>query len=445
MRRDRDAHRERQTAATSRDRSAHSEREAADVRAARDAYRSEQAAKVAATRSDRRSEQSAVTAAKRAQWTAEQESRLAARRANYAEGATRELRRRTQTPGAAQDLIGRCGSQAAKWHGYGVGLGLGLGFSWCSPYGWYWNSYWNNCWPASGWWWNGWNNTSYWGVGWGIGAYPYSWWCHPLSFSYRCWWGSWPTWNRGWWPNAYAGYWGAAPVYYSNLLIDSSPSSADPVVIYVDGARDVTVYENGQPVGADDDAAVGEAVQLQARSSATSGGGAAAPAVGLQRGPDTLSRAANQHLAQADEAFRERRYADAVHFYAKAIEYRPNEGVMYLVLADALLATGDYHYGAFALRRALELDPSLASNDIDKHDFYANPAEFDEQLQLLERFLSDHPGDADARLLLAANYLFGRKPALTIDLLESGASASVRNEAAGKLILDAAKRARDAR
>lgn len=421
-----------------------SEREASEVRKARDEYRADQAAKIASKRSEYRGEQAAKTAARRSDWSAEQESRLAERRANYAEGATRELRRRTQAPGPDQDLLVRGGSQAAKWHGYGVGLGLGLGFSWCSPYGWYWNSYWNNCWPSSGWWWNGWNNTSYWGYGWGLGAYPYSWWCHPLSFSYRCWWGSWPTWNRGWWPNAYVSYWSAAPVFYSSALVDSSADNSDSVVIYVDDARDVTVYENGQPIGADDDAAVGEAVQYDERSRAAASSGTL-PVAGLQRGPDTLSRAANQNLAQGDQAFRERRYADAVHFYAKAIEYRPNEGVMYLVLADALLATGDYHYGAFALRRALELDPSLAASDIDKHEFYADPAEFGEQLQLLERFLADHPSDGDARLLLSANYLFGRKPALAVDLLESGASAGVRNEAAGKLILDAAKLARGAR
>jgi tetratricopeptide (TPR) repeat protein len=161
----------------------------------------------------------------------------------------------------------------------------------------------------------------------------------------------------------------------------------------------------------------------------------------LDRGPDTLARMATQYLADGDQAFRERRYADAAHFYAKAIEFRPDEGVLYLVLADALFATGDYHYGAFALRRALELDPALASSDIDKHAFYGDAAEFDQQLQLLERFLSDRPTDNDARLLLAANYLFGKKPKLAIDLLEAGSSDAVRAEASGQLILNAAKKA----
>ncbi len=431
----RDAHRDAQREAVAGKRQESRQLEASEVQRARDAYRSAQAEKVAA---------------KRGEWRADQAANLADRRSAYAEAASREYRRRTEAPGAEQQQLERCGTQFARWHGYGVGLGLGLGFSWCSPYGWYWNSYWNNCWPGAGWWWNGWNNVSYWGWGWGLGAYSYSWWCHPLSLGYRWWWGGWPAWNHAPWPGAYASWWGAAPVYYSSMLVNSDPSPASSVTIYVDSGDAVEVYSSdgastsvhvsgkssvqGQPSG--------EAVQYRASEAPATDGGLARV---LERGPDSASRAANQNLAQGDAAFRERRYADAVHFYAKAIEFRPNEGVMYLVLADALLATGDYHYGAFALRRALELDPSLAQSDIDKHEFYATPAEFSEQLQLLERFLSDHQGDADARLLLAANYLFGRKPALAIDLLESGASAAVRNEAAGQLILAAAKRARGAR
>ena len=37
-------------------------------------------------------------------------------------------------------------------------------------------------------------------------------------------------------------------------------------------------------------------------------------------------------------------------------------GVLFLVLSDALFATGDYHYAAYALRRALELDPGIVQS-----------------------------------------------------------------------------------
>jgi len=153
----------------------------------------------------------------------------------------------------------------------------------------------------------------------------------------------------------------------------------------------------------------------------------------------SASRAATQNLTQGDEAFHAGRYGDAVHFYAKAIEFKPDEGVLYLVLSDALFATGDYHYGAYALRKALELDPTLVQNPIDKHGFYADAQEFDRQLAILEIYLKDRPTDQDARLLLAANYLFGMRPAACVDLLEAPASELLRATPCGTLLLNAAR------
>jgi thioredoxin-like negative regulator of GroEL len=152
-----------------------------------------------------------------------------------------------------------------------------------------------------------------------------------------------------------------------------------------------------------------------------------------------LVAAAEESIALGDRAFRERRYGDAVHFYAKAIEYKPDDAVIYLMLADALFATGDYHYCAYGLRRAFELDPTLAGDPIDKHEFYADPLEFDRQLAVLELYLEDNPSDHDARLVLAANYLFGMRPAAAVELLERDESRRTRDEVAGRAVLEAAK------
>jgi tetratricopeptide (TPR) repeat protein len=127
-----------------------------------------------------------------------------------------------------------------------------------------------------------------------------------------------------------------------------------------------------------------------------------------------------------------------VRYYAKAIEYAPNDPVLYLVLSDALFATGDYHYAAYALRRALDIDPAAARFVIDKRAFYGNSDDFARQLETLERYLQDHYLDDDARLVLAANYLFGARPADCAKLLEDPLSQSVRDSGAGRLLLEAA-------
>ena len=156
---------------------------------------------------------------------------------------------------------------------------------------------------------------------------------------------------------------------------------------------------------------------------------------GLQR---ELNRAAAYYLTQGDRAFREARFGDAAHFYAKAVEFSSDSGILYLVLSDALFATGDYRYAAYALRQAFDREPSLASNLVDKRDFYSEPALFDSQLSTLESYVEDHVLDMDARLVLSANYLFAGRPDLCLSLLENPFSEELRGTAEGLLLQQSA-------
>ncbi|HVS09852.1 MAG TPA: hypothetical protein VMS76_08245 [Planctomycetota bacterium] len=253
----------------------------------------------------------------------------------------------------------------------------GWSFWWGTPHAWFWWGAPAHCWSPWGWWW---------------------WSCSP------------------WWWHSYYPVYYSPPVYYATVVNH----------YYDDGYS-----SGGYTTGYTEPPAEGEGVaQAPAESTPVQVGRAS---------EEALVRAASQYLTLGDQAFRDGRYADSVHFYAKAIEYQPQDGVLYLVLSDALFATGDYHYGAYALRKALELDPSQARKVVDKHTFYGDPTEFDRQLAVLETYLVDHPGDTDARLLLAANYLFGGRPAAAVDLLESPAGEAVRSSTAGALILSGAK------
>jgi len=299
-----------------------------------------------------------------------------------------------QSPTQAKDAavlarrIGRVSdvATAAAFGGVGVvkptgyqGGGLDLDDEWCDdPYGWNYPGY--SCW-----------------TGWGYG---YGW-----GFGYACYWG----WYYPWWwycsrpyYSSYYAYWPVATVVYS-----------EPEVIYIE--RDSAPA--AEPVG---EAVVGAPAQPVA---------APAPA-----NESPLSIAAQRYLELGDRAFRESRYADAVQFYAKAVEFAPDQGALYLVLADALFAAGDYHYGAYAIRRALELDPLLVESGVDKHGFYPDPALFDAQLERLERFLAENPTDRDARLMLALNYLFGGKPREAVRTIDSAVTAMAEDPAAQRIL-----------
>ncbi len=259
-------------------------------------------------------------------------------------------------------------------------------------------------------------------------------WWFGFSFSFGCGWGGWwsgcwsPFWSCGWYPYYWYGYnycypyysypYYYYPYYYSTVVYDSYDDDGD-VIVYADGEGD------GYGEGAAQGEPVGEAAAAQ-------------------RAPDSpvrtsLSIAAERYLTLGDSAFREGRFGDAAQFYAKAAEYAPEEGVLHLVLADALFATGDYHYAAYAIRRAFELDPTLAEAIVDKHEFYTDPADFDRHIARAELFLRDNPDDSDARLVLAANYLFGNRPASAVDLLESTSALSLRTDTAATTILAAAR------
>lgn len=284
-----------------------------------------------------------------------------------------------------------------------IAFGLSYGYGWpgCGT-GWYYGDY------CDGW--------SYW-FNWCGGAYPYGWQCYPYGGWYGSYWGCWPYGSSYWW---WSCLW--YPYWYSSYDYPST----------------VVVYEREAPVEYATETVVGEGVleeEVQPGRPVDEGVEEL-----LSPGGQATARSSMQNLTLGDNAFREGRYGDAVHFYAKAIEFQPDEGVLYLVLSDALFATGDYHYGAYALRKALELEPNLLDEPIDKHGFYADPAEFERQLAVLETYVKDRPTDQDARLLLAANYLFGLRPAAAVDLLESAPAESLRKTSAGILLLEAARR-----
>ncbi len=270
------------------------------------------------------------------------------------------------------------------WYGYNCGWN---GY-WDSCAYWWWNPCWSSCW---------WGCSPYWGWGWG---WSYYW--------------NYCGWYWSWYPSYGTVYLGAPPVAYSTIVYET------------------VEYQEEQPAAEYTD--TGEDVQPTEEAGITQSEGV--PSIDREQ---ELNRAADYYLTLGDRAFREGRYGDAVHYYAKAVEFSSDDGILYLILSDALFATGDYHYAAYALRKALELDPTLASSVVDKHSFYSDPAEFDRQLAVLERYLEDHFQDDDARLVLAANYLFGNRPAAAVDLLDSTFSKTVAETPAGAQIRAAAK------
>jgi tetratricopeptide (TPR) repeat protein len=248
--------------------------------------------------------------------------------------------------------------------------------------------------PYSNYYWN-WN-------AWGSG---YGWfWC-PTQWATTCWWDSY--WYNG-------GYWnyGYRPSFYY-----CGPFTPPSYTVIVQVNQDPIYIEEEQ---ASPRVQVAEAI-------------APAPAV-----VPAINRAAEYYLTLGDRAFRGGRYSDAVHHYGKAVEYSPGEGILYLILSDALFATGDYHYGAFALRKAFDLDPGLVDLNVDKRSFYDRPVELDAQMTRARTFTLQNPADNDARLMLIANEVFTGNPDAALRLLSEPQSTATVQSNAGILLQERA-------
>jgi hypothetical protein len=327
-------------------------------------------------------------------------------------------------PARARALL-RHGETVAHATSVGVQVGLSAGCCLISPSSccWWWGAGahgWQNCHNVccASWWW--WGCSSLWWPCWGP-SWGFAYWHNTCGF-----WG----YGSPYYGDPYAYYYSAPPVYYSTIIYeDRAPDAASDTTASAEYPEDPASEptRDATPAEANDEAySESASAAVNTQRSAT-------------RPVAATPRAATEYLGVGDRAFQDGRFSDAVYAYGRAAELAPEDALIHLVLSDALFATGDYHYCAFALRKALELDPSLVDTVVDKHSFYGDPSEFDRELALLERYVQEHFVDDDARLVLAANDLFANRPAQAADLLESAFSAAVRESPAGKILLKKAQ------
>jgi Tfp pilus assembly protein PilF len=234
------------------------------------------------------------------------------------------------------------------------------------------HSYWNNCWswsPGFGFSWSAslWAPWSY---------YRTSFWndCYSTSWYYR--------WSQPY--CASSSYWWYPSTTYCPIYLQV-PSSV--VVV-------------SEPAPAAEPAAAGGVIVA---------GGAALPADPRARGLPADDLAA-KYVELGRFYFEAGRFAEAADAYARARGYAPDNASLHFELADAAIANGDYHYAAFLIAEAVRLDPTLATADADKRDYYGDETLFDLHMETLERYLASKPYDAQVHLVHGYNLRFSGQP-----------------------------------
>ena len=113
-------------------------------------------------------------------------------------------------------------------------------------------------------------------------------------------------------------------------------------------------------------------------------------------------------LDQADQRFARGLYPKAALLYQKAMKLDETDAIARFAVAHSLFALGVYSTAGKNVRLALDKLPDWGQVGLDLPKFYKNKETFFKKLAELKVYVGRHPGDRDARLLLAYCLHFSR-------------------------------------
>jgi hypothetical protein len=119
------------------------------------------------------------------------------------------------------------------------------------------------------------------------------------------------------------------------------------------------------------------------------------------------ARQAGVFLGRGDKAFEVKQYDQACEEYASAKSLVKDDAAVYLSLGLAQFAAGKYRQSAASLGAGLAQGKTPDRSSLDLLGCYVEQREFSRHVAALETFLSDHPTDADAWLVLTFVRYYG--------------------------------------
>lgn len=236
------------------------------------------------------------------------------------------------------------------WNGYAHGYANG-----------YARGYWNGGW--GGYWHGGWGGYGYWGR---------PWYASPIAWGL----GSWAVgsiiYNSGY-------------AVYNNPYYAGSGTSA-----YYDYSQPITVINQGD-----------NAPQTVADGGPVTDASSAAP--GPTPAPPPEVQEGTSHMDSARDAFKKGDYITALTEVDLAIQSLPRDAALHEFRALVFFATKDYPQAAATLYAVLSAGPGWDWTTLS--GMYASTSTYTDQLRELEQYVKENPTAADARFVLAYQYL----------------------------------------
>lgn len=371
------------------------------------------------------------------------------------------------------------GSGLGFWGGWGWGGGWGLGlgwgggwgggwgwpyayssWGWGAPLGWYGSYYpygtlgwnWGSNWYGSSAWYASpcWTNTawvpSYCGLG--LGSVGLGWfhcgWPWLCTYGLNSW--GWNSWSAP-----------AGPVLYSpGYVYDYNPDQntmtylTDSTPLPLTGSR--TVVTDPRLVE----------LEGEQRSETTQGTPTTPLSPIVPSAPETVAAPAdNAGLTPPDEGdresslvfaergetdFRNGDYKSAVYSWKHALVDDPENGVLVMMLAQGLLATGEFPQSAGAVQQGLQMLPQEKWGVVIENfrELYGQRADYTTHIRALEKAIREKPDDPALRFLAGYHYLYLGYPKQAMDQLDKGLKSAPRDQVAKKLRAYAEARQKEA-
>jgi tetratricopeptide (TPR) repeat protein len=140
-------------------------------------------------------------------------------------------------------------------------------------------------------------------------------------------------------------------------------------------------------------------------------------------------------LEKGEAAFRGGDYAGAVYAWRHAVVDDPQDGVVTMLLGQALFATGRFDEAAGATQAAMHRLPREQWGLIINHyaELYGKSHDYTSQLRALERAIKEKPNDPALRFLAGFHYSHLGFTRQAIDQLDRLISIAPRDEMARQL------------
>lgn len=141
------------------------------------------------------------------------------------------------------------------------------------------------------------------------------------------------------------------------------------------------------------------------------------------------------NVEKGELRFRSRDYRSAAYYWKHASAGDPQNGVLKMMRAQALLANGQFNAAATATRDAMQLLPESQWGVVvtNRRELYGEPRDYLDQLLALDKAAKANPADPALRFLAGFHYAYLGYPKAAVDNFDKGLKLSPQDELALKL------------